>query len=298
MELVGLSEVAEMAGVSRQAVVNWRARFSDFPAPVAELASGPVWTKEEIEKWLKGREGSMENVITGVTGSGKLEANEMGLSGFDRVEIANAIEAEIVRADKFSVKVTVDDNLLHYVDVSKSGSTLRVRMRPRISFFHITARVAISMPDLRGIKLSGATRAFVSCFVAANPLDIAVSGASRLKLDDMKAGDTKIDVSGASHVTGKLEVADCRMEASGASTIELNGHGNNIRLDFTGASAARLSQFSAANIEVSVGGASKAEVTFSGKLDAEAGGASRISYAGEGTLGKVRISGASTLNRK
>jgi chromosome partitioning protein len=49
LELVGLSEVAEMAGVSRQAVVNWRARFSDFPSPTAELASGPVWIREDIE---------------------------------------------------------------------------------------------------------------------------------------------------------------------------------------------------------------------------------------------------------
>jgi len=114
----------------------------------------------------------------------------------------------------------------------------------------------------------------------------------------MKAGDTNIEVSGASHVTGKLELVDCRMEASGASTVELNGRGNNIRLDFTGASTARLSEFSAVNVEVSVGGASKAEVTFSGKLDAEASGASRISYAGEGTLGKVRVTGASNLNRK
>jgi len=298
LELVGLSEVAEMAGVSRQAVVNWRARFSDFPSPTAELASGPVWIREDIEKWLKKREGHMEGIIGRVTGSGKLETHEVSLSDFDRLELANAIHAEVTRSDKFSVTVTTDDNLFNHVDFSKSGGTLRVRLKPWISFRHISARVAISMPDLRGIKISGATRASVSGFGSANALDIAASGASRLKLDEVKAGDTKIDVSGASHVTGKLELVDCRMEASGASTVELNGRGNNIRLDFTGASTARLSEFSAVNVEVSVGGASKAEVTFSGKLDAEASGASRISYAGEGTLGKVRVTGASNLNRK
>src|SRR5439155_2005021 len=31
LDLVGLSEVAQLAGVSKQAVVNWRSRHGDFP---------------------------------------------------------------------------------------------------------------------------------------------------------------------------------------------------------------------------------------------------------------------------
>ncbi len=39
--LIGIYEVADLAGVSSSAVVNWRKRFSDFPAPLAYLKSGP-----------------------------------------------------------------------------------------------------------------------------------------------------------------------------------------------------------------------------------------------------------------
>ena len=37
--LVGVFEIAEMANVSASAVANWRKRFPDFPAPLAELKS-------------------------------------------------------------------------------------------------------------------------------------------------------------------------------------------------------------------------------------------------------------------
>jgi chromosome partitioning protein len=37
--------------VSKQAVANWRSRDSTFPAPLAELRSGPVWRLEDIAKW-------------------------------------------------------------------------------------------------------------------------------------------------------------------------------------------------------------------------------------------------------
>lgn len=51
VKLLGLSEAAEIFGVSRQVISNWRARYHDFPKPVAELKSGPVWHLEDIEKW-------------------------------------------------------------------------------------------------------------------------------------------------------------------------------------------------------------------------------------------------------
>lgn len=48
---LGVSEVAEALGVSRQTVVNWRGRRADFPDPLAELKSGPIWSREAILDW-------------------------------------------------------------------------------------------------------------------------------------------------------------------------------------------------------------------------------------------------------
>jgi hypothetical protein len=52
-DLVGINEIAAMAGVSTQAVANWRVRSSDFPQPLKELASGPVFRHTQIRAWLK-----------------------------------------------------------------------------------------------------------------------------------------------------------------------------------------------------------------------------------------------------
>jgi chromosome partitioning protein len=52
-ELFGLSEVAEMFGVSKQVIGNWRLRYHNFPKPLAELKSGPVWKREDIVIWAK-----------------------------------------------------------------------------------------------------------------------------------------------------------------------------------------------------------------------------------------------------
>ena len=52
MELLGIYEIARMAGVTPQAVSNWVVRKADFPLPMANLASGPVWDGRDVRVWL------------------------------------------------------------------------------------------------------------------------------------------------------------------------------------------------------------------------------------------------------
>ena len=57
MDLIGLHEIAAMAGYTPSAVANWRKRFTDFPAPIVELKSGPVFQGAHVRAWLDRRNG-------------------------------------------------------------------------------------------------------------------------------------------------------------------------------------------------------------------------------------------------
>lgn len=62
-DLVGLYEIAHLASVSPAAVGNWRKRYSNFPMPVKQLQSGPVFQRRQILRWLRNREAPMVKVI-------------------------------------------------------------------------------------------------------------------------------------------------------------------------------------------------------------------------------------------
>jgi hypothetical protein len=53
LPLVGLTEIAQRAGVQKPVVAMWRKRHDSFPVPVAELATGPVWLWPDVETWLR-----------------------------------------------------------------------------------------------------------------------------------------------------------------------------------------------------------------------------------------------------
>jgi chromosome partitioning protein len=61
--IVGIYEIAQLAGVTPAAVANWRVRHPDFPSPVSELKSGPIFNLDQVRKWLKKRRRIMSTVI-------------------------------------------------------------------------------------------------------------------------------------------------------------------------------------------------------------------------------------------
>jgi len=73
-ELVGINEIAAMAGVSSQAVTNWRTRSSDFPLPLSELASGPVFRRSQIRAWLKRNNRKLAELEDGSTFYARLKS--------------------------------------------------------------------------------------------------------------------------------------------------------------------------------------------------------------------------------
>ncbi len=56
--MIGIYEIAEIANVSPSAVANWRKRFPDFPVPIVDLKSGPVFGENQVKLWLARRQAS------------------------------------------------------------------------------------------------------------------------------------------------------------------------------------------------------------------------------------------------
>lgn len=63
-DLLGIAEIAGLAGVSKQAVSNWRVRYDHFPSPTQTLQSGPVWQREKVDAWVKGFKGEETHVLS------------------------------------------------------------------------------------------------------------------------------------------------------------------------------------------------------------------------------------------
>ncbi|MBN2496238.1 MAG: DUF2807 domain-containing protein [Deltaproteobacteria bacterium] len=215
-----------------------------------------------------------------VRGSGTIAKKDLAQSDFDRVEIGSAFDATIRRAESCSAVVFLDDNLMPYLQVSREGRTLGIRMQPGRDYRASSEgmRVEIGLPSLAGLDLSGASHARLSGF-------------------DAEQAAVELELSGASEATGKLAARELVLALSGASDITLTGAVHELKLRASGASKARLAELRVEEAGVSLSGASEATVHAATALDVTASGASDLAYLGSPRLSE-KCSGASSVRKR
>jgi chromosome partitioning protein len=123
-ELVGLSEVAELAGVSRTVVSNWRNRDPRFPDPIADLRSGPVFRADRISRYLQRKRQHMTHVIATINlkgGVGKTTTT-VGLAEFLSAEFGKKVL--VIDLDPQTNATTVLIGEDHWKELAEEGHTL------------------------------------------------------------------------------------------------------------------------------------------------------------------------------
>jgi hypothetical protein len=213
-----------------------------------------------------------------MVGSGNLETKDYAFTNFTKVEISSAFDFEIKQSSSYNISVTVPDCLIDYVQVSQDGQTLKISLGALPLLGPVTLRASVTMPQLSGLTVSGASRGTVSDFSSNEDLDITVSGASE--------------------VTGDITAGNVEFDISGASSIQLEGSADDMVADVSGASRFNLGDFIVNNADVDFSGASSGTINLDGRLDADLSGASRLWYIGEPTMGTIDTSGASTISKK
>ncbi len=192
-----------------------------------------------------------------VVGSGNVRTENRNFSDFTVVEVSSGFQVQVTQASSYTVSITADDNIFNYIEVTKTGSALIIRLRPGFSFQTTTLRALITMPDLEALQFSGGTRGTVSEFVMSH---------------------------------------DFRVELSGGSSVTMEGEANNLVANASGGSNMDLSDFHVANAQIVFSGGSRGTINLSGRLDADLSGGSRLFYIGNPTLGSINTSGGSTVS--
>ena len=232
-----------------------------------------------------------------VTGSGVLVTKEYAFEGFTAVEISHSFEAEIVQADTFSVSVTADDNLLENLVVTHMGDYLRIGLKDIHSLRNATLQVVITLPRLRGLRLSGASTAQIQDFQLEGLVDFTLSGASELT-GGITVDEAAFHLSGASKATLDTQVARVSVSLSGASRITLTGKAGHLGVDGSGASHFARIGLKAATANIQMSGASEATVSVSEEIgQVSLSGASSLVYHGDPKLVDVKTSGASSIKK-
>jgi len=108
-----------------------------------------------------------------------------------------------------------------------------------------------------------------------------------------------LDASGAANVViNELKNSGITVDSSGASKIKLSGETAKLTVDVSGATQVNAENLITENATIDASGASHVDVNVTGRLNADASGASKILYTGTPANIEKRSSGASSVSPK
>lgn len=201
------------------------------------------------------------------------DTRSYAVADFDRIEVGEAIIVNVAYSENFSIEAEGDRRNLDDLIVSKNGNSLVVRFN-RFDRRQYATYVKITLPVLYGVDFSGAVNAQVSGFDLVNRMDISLSGASLAQLS--------------------LDATEIHFSLSGASQLRLNGAGDLLEGNISGASILTAFEYLTDKTELILSGASSAKVSVADQLKGSASGASLVLYRGNPQL-SIEASGSSVV---
>jgi len=185
----------------------------------------------------------------------KLEQRQYNVDQFTGVDAGGIFDVTIQPGDAFSVLISAKPETHAYIDADVRGDVLT------LDFSKSMRRpgdviVAIVMPTLNQVEVSGAAEMQVFRGFNADKFTLVGSGASNIDID--------------------IDANSISADLSGASDVRMAGNANHLKLDGSGATEFSGKNLLVGNAQVDLSGASDAAVNVSNDLDVDLSGSSDL----------------------
>lgn len=198
---------------------------------------------------------------TSIGGSGVMVTENRSALPFDELVLSAAGEVHITFGAPRSVSVTVDDNIMPYLETAHSGPQLDIKLLDGTSAHDYDLTVDIVVEDLQSLRLQGAGRILGSNLLQGDDVSLALTGAGTIDLN--------------------LEVDMINTLFTGPGTIMLAGSATKHTCQMTSPGALKAFELATQNTFIALGGPGSAEVHVTDTLYASLSGIGSVFYRGD-----------------
>jgi hypothetical protein len=203
------------------------------------------------------------------------------VSSFSGIKVSGGIDVYLSQSDNYALAVSAsDDQYRDQIKTEVKKGILNIWFDPGPFRFNSARklRAYVSFKTLESLDASGAC-------------DFIINGI-------YKENSSRIKLSGACNIKGKVDLDNLQLDITGASTVKINGNVDNLKIDASGASDVKNYDLVVNNCVADISGASDVKITVNKSITAKASGASSFFYKGNPERKDVNSSGASSVSHR
>ncbi len=198
------------------------------------------------------------------------------LEPFTHIQMSGAYDVEIIQGETHAIEFDGHKYAEEAFIVTVKNGHLRVALRESVKYIK-DVLVKITVQNLESITASGAHKITSKDKLTADNLELKISGATTMVLE--------------------VEANNIDATASGVSKTTLSGNTNSLCFKLSGVSKLNTYELEANVVNLSISGASNANVTSNDELDIKASGVSKVNYKGDPGKLEKKVTGASRIKK-
>ena len=225
--------------------------------------------------------------IKTIKGNGTLATKEISIEDYDKIEIAGNVELNYQQLEKQAyLQVTIDENLLEYLDIRVENRTLYIqpaKTESGLNTYNLSSTKFIVNTNSRQIR----------------GIDLAGSGNINL-LSDIQTDKLEFDLAGSGSVLSEktIHVGILDIDIAGSGTVAVKGKAETCNIDIAGSGRMPSPKLSVKHLRCDVAGSGNVEIDVSESIHCDIAGSGTIIYTGNPSSVKQDIAGSGKLVKK
>lgn len=243
-------------------------------------------------------------------GNGKIVTKDISISAYDAVSIAGNIDFEYVQSDEApSLQLTIDENLLPYVDIKVEGRDLKIapkdpdgsdRRGNGIQFNPTVCKIRSNSAGLKEINSAGSGNFVIVSPLKIEKIEVNKAGSGSVNFEKKLTGSkAQLNMAGSGSIGAEdLAIEQVKCSLAGSGEVKLKGTAR--RGDFNVASSGEIKAYECKTekADCSVAGSGTIYIHAVDGLDASVAGSGNIYYKGNPSVSKSVIGSGSVEKGK
>ncbi len=236
-----------------------------------------------------------------IKGTGAVERTSRDVKDFKSIDVMTSANVYVKQSATFKVEVEAQKNIEAVVETVVEEGTLKIKLKKgtwNLSFEKLN--IYVEMPTVENLEISGSGDLTAETALTGDKITLDIVGSGNIMVEKgLTAKTLKIAIGGSGDIkVDNILVDELSTKIAGSGGLILTGKADKADYHVSGSGDIDAKKLKSKAVEASVSGSGNISCNADESIDAHASGSGDISYSGNATAVKTKVSGSGNIEKE
>ena len=235
-----------------------------------------------------------------IKGTGAVERTTRDVKDFKSIDVRTSANVFVKQSATFKVEVETQKNIAEVLETVVEDGTLKIKIKQgswNLSFEKLN--IYVEMPTVENLEISGSGDLTAETALSGDKITLDIMGSGNMNVEKgLTAKTLKIIIGGSGNIkVNDITVNELSTRIAGSGELVLTGTADKADYSVSGSGDVDAKKLKSKAVQAAVSGSGNISCNADESLDAHASGSGDITYSGNATAVKTKVSGSGNIEK-